>query len=107
MAGRVWPTGRAKWQGDHAATWAPVWGATCRGVERSIRTVNRGIFSPISTRPAFLFLPCGTMFHTVLPFAGDVAAWWASDRVRTALIAWTWVHAIIKSRRVREKGGGQ
>ena len=21
--------GAAKWQGGHAATWAPVWGATC------------------------------------------------------------------------------
>ena len=52
------------------------------------------------------FLPCGTMSHTVLILAGDVAAWRASDRIRTALIAWTWVHAI-KSRRVREKGGGQ
>ena len=29
------------------ATWAPVWGATCRGVERSRRIVNRGILSPI------------------------------------------------------------
>ena len=22
--------GAAKWQGGHTATWAPVWGATCR-----------------------------------------------------------------------------
>ena len=34
------------------------------------------------------------MFHTVLPFAGDVAAWQASDRIRAAEIAWTRVHAI-------------
>ena len=35
----------------------------------------------------------------VLPFAGDVDARRASDSVRTAEIAWTRVHAIIKSTR--------
>ena len=67
-----------------------------------------GVYHPLIYRgECILFLPCGTMSHTVLILAGDVAAWRTSDRIRTALIAWTWVHAIIKSRRVREKGGGQ
>ena len=26
--------GAAKWHGGHGATWAPVWGATCRFVNR-------------------------------------------------------------------------
>ena len=45
------------------------------------------------------FLRMGLCSHTVLPFAGDVDARRALDSVRTAEIAWTRVHAIIKSTR--------
>ena len=37
------------------------------------------------------------MFPHVLPFAGDVDARQASDSIKTAEIAWTRVHVIIKS----------
>ena len=40
-------TGRAKWQGGHAAKWAPGWGATCTGYRGDMRIVNRGSNSPI------------------------------------------------------------
>ena len=98
------------------STWAPVLGATWQGVRMwrahgysgpwlVFRGGNAlGVYRHLIYRgECILFLPCGTMSHTVLILAGDVAAWRASDRIRTALIAWTWVHAIIKSRRVREK----
>ena len=55
----------------------------------------------------FFFFRVGLCPTRYLPFAGDVAAYRALDSVRTTLIAWTRVHAIIKSRRVSEKGGGQ
>ena len=53
MAEPGWPeqealSGAATWQGGHAATWAPVLGATCRfGNEGIVMKVNRGIHSPI------------------------------------------------------------
>ena len=46
---------------------------------------------------SYSFLHVGLFSHMVLPFAGDVDAWRASDSIRTAEIAWTRVHAIIKS----------
>ena len=60
--------GAAKWQGSHAATWAPVWGATCDSVIEGIETINRGIHSPIYTRHFPFFSPCGTMFPHGLTF---------------------------------------
>ena len=66
-------TGRAKWQGGHAPRGHPHGGATCRGAERHIRIVNRGILSPIYPQPFPSFNPCGTMFPHDFCFAGDVA----------------------------------
>ena len=55
-----------------------------------------GVYRPLIYRGACIFfLPCGTMSHTTLKFAGDVAAYRAFDAPRTAEIAWTRVHAII------------
>ena len=96
-----WPRGRS--------TWAPVWGATWRHEVRMWRAHGysgpwldfRGGNAIGVNRPhiyrgeAIFFLPCGTMSHTVLILAGDVAAWRASDRSRTAEII---VHLFIKSR---------
>ena len=55
-------TGARQMAGRPRATWAPVWGATCRGAERLIRIVNRGILSPIYAQSFPSFNPCGTMF---------------------------------------------
>ena len=42
-----------------------------------------GVNRPLIYRGANYFvLPCGTMSHTALILAGDVAAWRASDRIR-------------------------
>ena len=78
------------------ATWAPVWGATCRGAERHVRIVNRGILSPIYAQLFPSFNPCGTMF----PHVSVLQVTWTRGECpifsRTATIAWTRVHAIIK-----------
>ena len=77
MAGRVWPTqeahGARQMAGRPRATWAPVWGAKCRGAKKLIRIVNRGKFSPIYAQSFPSFNPCGTMFPHDFCFAGDVA----------------------------------
>ena len=84
----------------HSGTWAPVWGATCTGYRGEKRIVNRGSHSPISTHLVPSFNPRGTMFpHDFVFFAGDVAAWRASDRIIAAEIAWSRVHAIINQAR--------
>ena len=94
--------------GRHAATWAPVWGATRpRGrpcgaprvgsVIEGIETINRGIHSPIYTHHFPFFSLCGTMFPHGLTLQ---ATWTRGERrisSRTATIAWTKVHTISKS----------
>ena len=85
----------------HSATWVPVWGATCTGYRGEIGIVNRGSHSPIKSHFVPSFHPCGTMFPHDFVFAGDVAAWRASDRIIAAEIAWTRVHAIINPTRAQ------
>ena len=54
--------------------------------------------APIFILTIYLYLfRVGLCSRYVLPFAGDVDARLASDSIRTAEIAWTRVHAIIKS----------
>ena len=53
--------------------------------------------TPIFILPIYLYLfRVGLCPTHVLPFAGDVDARRALDAIRTAKIAWTRVHAIIK-----------
>ena len=83
MAGRVWPTrgagGADAWQEPHGrSTWAPLWGATWQigshvegprdsGPWLDFRGGNAlGVYHPLIYRgECILFLPCGTMSHTV------------------------------------------
>ena len=54
--------------------------------------------APIFILTIFIYLfRVGLCPTYVLPFAGDVDAWQAADLVKMAEIAWTRVHAIIKS----------
>ena len=56
--------------------------------------------APQFKREYFLFFFCVALCPTrILPYVGDVDAQRASDSVRTAEIARTRVHAIIKSTR--------
>ena len=89
VAGRPRGTGRAMWQGGHAAR--------VGSVREGIETINRGIYSPIYTHYFPLFSPCGTMFPHGLTCAGRVATYRTSDAIRTVTIAWTRVHGIVKS----------
>ena len=77
VAAHVWPTQEThrarQMAGRPRATWAPAWGATCRGAERLIKIVNRGKFSPIYPQCFPSFNPCGTMFPHDFCFPGDVA----------------------------------
>ena len=50
-------------------------------------------------QPFLFFVPCGTMFPHVFPFAGDVDVRQASNSIKTAEIAWTRVHAIVNRAR--------
>ena len=55
MAEPGWPaqevhSGAATWQGGHAATWAPVWGATCRLVIKGALTKFVGKSTPLFKR---------------------------------------------------------
>ena len=60
---------------------------------------------PQFKREYFLFFFCMGLCPTcILPYAGNVDAQWASDLFTTAEIAWTRVHAIIKSRGDTIKG---
>ena len=84
----TWPRGRP--------CGAPRVGSVIEGIE----TINRGSHSPIYTHHFPFFSPCGTMFLHNLTCAGRVAAQQASDPVgpdRKASIAWTRVHAIVRS----------
>ena len=66
-------------------------------VREGIETVNRGIYSLIYMHYFPLFLLCGTMFPHGLTCEGRVATYRTSDAIRTVTIAWTRVHAIVKS----------
>ena len=104
--------GRGHVAGGHAitrSTWAPVWGATWQAGEWRahgnsgpwlvFRAGNAYAYnrSLIYRRSFFLFLPCGTMSHTILTLQ---VTWTRGERPissRTATIAWTRIHAISKS----------
>ena len=78
---------------------APRIGSVIDGKE----TINRGINSPIYTHHFPLFSSCGTMFPHGLTLQ---VTWTCGERrisPRTATIAWTRVHAIIKSARAKKK----
>ena len=107
MAEPGWPArgaggaqGRGHVAGGHAitrSTWAPVWGATWQagkwrahgysGPWLVFRGGNAiGVYRPLIYRSIFfLFLPCGTMSHTVLTLQGT----WRHDgrQIRTTTIA--------------------
>ena len=93
-------SGAATWQGGHATTWAPVWGATCRLViEGDGDEINRRMHPPppFNRNKHGYFLCVGLCSHTVLPFAGDVVLRETSDSItrrRDSSITWTRVHAI-------------
>ena len=86
-----------------------MWGATWQGVDRwrahglvgpgkMIGAITRKSYTASQFnldlfRLSFCVRLCPTR---CLPFAGDVDAWQALDAVKTAEIAWTRVHAIIK-----------
>ena len=56
-------SGTATWQGGHATTCAPVWGATCRLIiEGDGNAIDRRMHPLIYMRRFPLFLLCGTMF---------------------------------------------
>ena len=118
-AGRKWHTGRRHAAGGHATTWVHVgarvgrhvagrdgsWRAhKCSGtlVREGGGNTNYIILAlPLFNRSfSQYFLRVRLCTAHVLPFAGDVDARGALDSVRTAEIAWTRVHAIIKSTRV-------
>ena len=76
--------GAAKWQGGHAATWAPLWGATCRFANKGEKRQLIGESIPLFIRAIwFYFLRVG-LSHTVFSFAGDVETQGASDFIKTA-----------------------
>ena len=54
-----------------------------RGAEATWQVVLRRVSGRVARAGTNYFvLPCGTMSHTALILAGDVAAWRASDRIR-------------------------
>ena len=90
------PSGREATRPRGRPCGAPRVGSVIEGIE----TINRGSHSPIYTHHFPFFSLCGTMFPHALTCAGRVAAQQASDPVgldRKALIAWTRVHAIVRS----------
>ena len=84
--GTTWQAGKWRAHGN-SGPWLYVWGGNAISVYRPL--IYRHICS--------FFLPCGTMFPHGLTCAGRVAAYRTSDAIRTVTIAWTRVHAIIKS----------
>ena len=99
MAAPGWPAREAHWARQVAGRLhgrpcgAPRTGSVIEGIE----IINRGIHSPIYTQYFPLFSPCGTMFPHGLTLQ---VTWTRGERPissRTATIAWTRVHAIIKS----------
>ena len=93
-------TGRAKWQGGHAATWARVWGDTCGRLCREKGKAYEGNSFPYLIAPSSATFSVWDYVPTrFFCFAGRVAARGSSDSGSTAVIAWTRVHAItIKAR---------
>ena len=61
MAAPGWPAqGAAKWQGGHTATWAPLWGATCRFANKGEKRQLIVEFIPLFIRAiSFYFLRVG------------------------------------------------
>ena len=61
-------SGAATWQGGHATTWAPVWGATCRLViEGAVTKLIGESTSLFNSKKRGYFLHVGLCSHTVLP----------------------------------------
>ena len=71
-------SGAATWQGGHATTWAPVWGATCRLVIEGAVTKLIGESTSLFNRnKRGYFLRVGLCSHMVLPVQD---AWQLDER---------------------------
>ena len=67
------------------------------GLEFGAVTQMRYCAPPFNLNVICVFFSVGLCSHTASSFGGDVARRHALDAIRTARIAWTRVHAIIKS----------